>query len=448
MHLALLCLALSAPAEPAASDWPQWMGPRRDGVWREDGLVKKFPAGGPKEVWRVPIGGGYAGPAVAGGKVYVTARTLDKGESDPENPFKRTNSKGKEQLHCLDAKTGKELWKDEYDCKYTMSYPCGPRATPVVNGGKVWTLGGMGDIRCLDAGTGKLIWSKSLTKDYKAGVPVWGFSCHLLLDGDNIITLAARNPAVIALNKDTGKEVWRALKIDSADIGYCPPTILTFGGKRQLIIWHPESVNGLDPASGKTLWTHEWNIRANLTVPTPIKYGEDGLFLTAFYDGCRMLKVGASGAELQWRSRGRGEQPTQTDKLHSIMPTPVIKGDHLYGVCSYGELRCLDLKGEGKRVWSELTATGAGKKPERWANAFLVPNGDRFVIFNEKGELILADLTPKGYAEVSRHKILEPTGPLMGFGTGRKVVWSHPAFAGKCVFARNDKEIVCVSLAE
>jgi outer membrane protein assembly factor BamB len=445
MTSATLCAVMLA----LSADWPQWLGPQRDGVWREDGLVKKLPPGGPKELWRVPVGGGYAGPAVADGKVYITDRVLDKGEADPENPFKRTNSKGKERILCLDAKTGKEVWKHEYDCRYTMSYPCGPRATPVIAAGKVWSLGAMGDIRCLDAASGKLLWEKSLVREYKAPVPVWGFSCHLLLDGDHLITMVGRKPAVAALHRDTGKEVWRALEIDSSDIGYSPPVIYTFGGKRQLVIWHPESVNGLDPATGKPLWSHEWQVRSSLTAPMPVKVGEDGLFLTSFYNSCRMLKVGADRAELLWKGNGRSEQPKDTDKLHSIMPTPAVEGDYLYGVCSYGELRCLDLKNEGQRVWSDLTATGAGKKPERWANAFLTPNGGRFVLFNEKGELILANLSAKGYEEVSRAKILEPTGQLAaGFSSPRKVVWSHPAYANKCVFARNDKEAVCVSLAE
>jgi hypothetical protein len=187
-------------------------------------------------------------------------------------------------------------------------------------------------------------------------------------------------------------------------------------------------------------------VRANLTIPTPRQVG-DKLFLTSFYNGCVMLQVGADNAKVLWRSKGRGEGPKQTDKLHSIMPTPVIKGDHIYGVDSYGELRCLDMKKEGKRVWTNLTATGTEGELVRWANAFIVPNGERYFLFNEKGEVIIAKLTPKGYEEISRAKVLEPTGQLSGFGTKRKVVWSHPAFANKTMYARNDKEIVAVSLA-
>ncbi|MBY0231826.1 MAG: PQQ-like beta-propeller repeat protein, partial [Gemmataceae bacterium] len=402
-----------------AADWPQWLGPDRDGVWREDGILDTLPKE-PKILWRTPVGGGYAGPAVAGGKVYVNDRQLASGEKEDDNPFARSRSKGTERLLCLDAKTGKELWKHEYECRYAMSYPSGPRTTPVVAHGKVWSLGAMGDLACLDAAKGTVVWAKNLMKEYKAPVPVWGFSAHLLLDGKNLITLAAKDPAVVALDRDTGKEVWRSLKIDSADIGYCPPVIHTFGGKRQLIVWHPESVNGLDPATGKELWSHEWKVQSNLSVSMPRKVGEDGLFLTAFYNGCRLLKVGKDGAELAWKRHGRSEQVT--DGLHSIMPTPVIVGKHAYGVCSYGELRCLDLEEKGKRIWEDLTATGTGGKRERWANAFLVPHGERWFIFNEQGELITAKLTPKGYEETSRAKILEPTGQLAGrFTDARKV---------------------------
>jgi outer membrane protein assembly factor BamB len=439
--LASLILITRSPAD----DWPTWLGPKADGVWRESGILDKFPKGGPKVLWRHKVGGGYAGPAVAAGRVYVTDRILDPGEKDPADPFARTNSNGKERVLCLDATSGKLLWKHEYPVKYTMSYPCGPRAMPVVANGKVWTLGAMGNLLCLDAADGRLHWSRNLLKDGD-DVQVWGFSATPLLDGNQLICLAGNKPAVIAFDADTGKERWSALAVVNNEVGYCPPMIATFGDKRQVIIWHPEAVTALDPATGKTLWSHDWHIRANLTIPSPRQVG-DRLFLTSFYNGCKMLQIDGKGdtftVKQLYRSNGRGEMPNQTDKLHSIMPTPVIKDDHIYGVCSYGELRCLRLE-DGKRVWSDLKATGAAPKPERWANAFLVPQGDRFFLFNEKGDLIIARLTPKGYEEIDRARILDPTGRL---GGARKIVWSHPAFANRAMFARNDKEIVAVSLA-
>src|SRR5262245_16908665 len=123
-----------------ADDWPQWLGPKRDGVWREQGILEKFPAKGPVVRWRVPIGGGYAGPAVAGGTVYVTDRILPEGASNPDNPFTRKKVEGKERVLCIDKK-GKVVWKHEYECKYDIQYPAGPRTTPLISGGKVYTLG-------------------------------------------------------------------------------------------------------------------------------------------------------------------------------------------------------------------------------------------------------------------------------------------------------------------
>jgi len=167
--------------------------------------------------------------------------------------------------------------------------------------------------------------------------------------------------------------------------------------------------------------------------------------VTSFYNGSMLLKLSDGdkpGAKVVWRSKARGETPGNTDKLHSIIPTPFIDGGYVYGVCSYGELRCLRLE-DGKRVWETRKPTSGGEAV-RWANAFLVKNGERYFLFNEKGELIIARLSPKGYEDVSRARLLEPTNEAFG----RAVLWSHPAFAGRCVFARNDKEVVCASLAK
>ena len=169
MHLVYtLLLPLSFTLPLSAADWPQWMGPNRDGVWPETGILEKFPEGGPKVLWRTARSpAGYSGPAVADGKVYVTDRVLAKGAMNPADPFdSKTEVKSTERVLCLDAKTGKEIWKHEYDCPYQISYPAGPRCTPTVHGGKVYALGAMGDLFCLDAKTGKPIWSKNFPKDY------------------------------------------------------------------------------------------------------------------------------------------------------------------------------------------------------------------------------------------------------------------------------------------
>lgn len=422
----LLAWILGVPSA-RGDDWPQWLGPQRDGVWRETDILEKFPAGGPKVLWRTKISGGYAGPAVADGKVYVTDYVADN---------------KKERIFCLNVSDGKVVWKHEYDCTYRISYPAGPRCTPIVAGGKVYTLGAMGDLLCLTADKGEVVWSVNFPRDYQVRPPIWGFSANPLLDGDRLICMVGgKDSCVVAFHKDTGKQVWAAL--DAREPGYAPPMIYEAGKKRQLIIWHPEAVNSLDPETGKVYWSEKFTARQGLSIPTPQKSG-DLLFITAFYDGPLMLRLAKDkpAAEVLWRGKGKSER--DTDGLHAIMCTPYFHDGHIYGVCSYGQLRCLKAD-TGERLWETFQAT-SGDKPSRWANAFLTPNGDRWFLFNEKGDLIIAKLTPKGYEEIDRAHLLDATGPT-GFGERRTVVWSHPAYANRSVFVRNDKEIIRVSLA-
>jgi outer membrane protein assembly factor BamB len=408
-------------------------------VWRETGIVEKFPAQGPPVRWRTKIGGGYTGPAVAQGRVYVMDRQVAKGSSNPADPFARGKIPGTERVLCLNEADGRVLWQHEYECAYTVSYPAGPRATPTVGQGRVFTLGAEGHLLCLDTADGRVLWSRVFTKDYGAATPTWGFAGHPLLDGRKLICLVGGEGSVaVAFDRDTGKELWRALS--ARQPGYAPPVIYEAGGRRQLIVWHPESVNSLNPETGEVYWSVPFKAREGLTIATPRQLG-DALFVTAFYDGGLMLRLDAAqpGATVVWKGRKSSER--DTDGLHAIMCTPFLEGRHLYGVCSYGQLRCLKAD-TGERVWETLAATTSGQ-PVRWANAFLVKHADRFFLFNEQGDLILAKLTPQGYEEVSRAHLLEPTGTA----AGRAVLWSHPAFASRCVFARNDREIICVSLA-
>jgi outer membrane protein assembly factor BamB len=453
-----LAVVVASVGVCAAEDWPQWLGPKRDGVWRDTGLVDKFPAGGPKEVWRVPVGVGYAGPAVANGKVFVTDYVAGAGTKLPDGGFAKGRFAGKERVACRDAATGKQLWLIEYPVEYTVSYAAGPRCTPTVDGEMVYTLGTMGDLKALAVADGKEVWSKNFMKDYEAGLPVWGFACHPLVDGDKLICLAGgtNDRLVIAFDKKTGKEVWAAESC-GGDFGYSPPMIYEFGGKRQLVVWHTKAVVGLEPETGKRLWRVEFDAKFALTAPTPRKVGSDGLFVTSFYNGSMLMKVGAGKADVVWKSKARGETPKLTTDLSSIMCTPWVDGDSIYGVCSYGQLRCLEAN-TGKRVWESMQATRGKLTPakvaeepepaerERWSLAFIVPQGDRYFLFNEQGDLIIAKLSPKGYEEIDRAHIIDPTNTMAG--RGRLVVWMHPAFADKCVFARNDKELICVSLAK
>ena len=455
-----LAIALTLALTPAlrADDWPQWLGPKRDGVWRESGVVETFPKDGPKELWRVPAGVGYAGPAVTQGKVFVIDLVPTDPSQVPTDGFaKNARVPGSERILCLDQKTGKTVWEHRYPTEYRISYAAGPRCTPIVDGDRVYTLGAMGNLYCVDAATGKPVWSKDFMKDYDANLPVWGFAAHPLVDGDKLICLAGGSPGklVIAFDKKTGKELW-ATESCAGDFGYCPPMIYEFGGKRQLIIWHSHAVLGLEPDTGKRIWKIDFESKAALTAPTPRKVGDDQLFITSFYHGSMLMKVGADKAEVVWKSKARGEMPNQTTDLSSIMPTPFIDGDYTYGVCSYGQLRCIKTA-TGERVWESMKATRGKLTPEkvaakdepdtseRWSNAFLIRQKDRYFLFNEQGDLIIAKLSPAGYEELGRTHIIDPTNTM---ARGRKVVWMHPAFADRCVFAKNDKELVCVSLAK
>jgi len=422
-----------------ADDWPQWLGPNRDAVWRESNVLEKFPTNGPAIRWRANIGGGYAGPAVAKGCVYVTDRQLAQGAANPADPFERGVIRGGERVLCLNESNGKIIWKHEYDCPYTISYPAGPRTTPLISDGKVFTLGAEGNLFCLDATNGKVVWSRDFKKDFNARTPTWGFSGQLLLEGDKLFSLVGGEGAtVVAFNRNTGKEIWRALT--AKEPGYTSPIIIEAGGKRQLIVWHPESANSLDPDTGKVYWSEPFPAKSGMSIATPRKLG-DKLLFTSFYNGSLMVKLEPDRPERKtlWRTQKASEK--ETTHLNAVMCTPFLEGNYVYGVCSYGQLRCLKAD-TGERVWETFKATTEGE-PVRWGNAFMVKNGDRFFLANEKGDLIIAKLSPEGYEEISRAHLLEPTNR----DPGRMVVWSHPAFANRHLYARNDKEIICVDLA-
>jgi outer membrane protein assembly factor BamB len=381
------------------------------------------------------VGSGYSGPSVAGGRVYV----MDRLRTPTGDTAAKPASDDRERVLCFEEHTGKLLWKHEYSCPYTVSYPAGPRVTPTVDEGRVFSLGTEGQLVCLDAARGTVNWSRELKEDYGIKTPLWGFAAHPLVDGQRLICLVGgRGSVAVAFDKTSGRELWRALA--AAEPGYCPPQIITHAGRRQLIIFHPEAVNSLDPATGAVFWSVPYNARSGLTISMPRLIG-DQLFCTTFYEGSLMLKLNptAPGATVAWRSP-RGDE-RKTTHLNSIISTPVAERGFIYGVCSYGQLRCLKAE-TGERIWSTLQATTSGEEV-RWANAFLVKHADRYFLFNEKGDLIIARLDPAGYEEVSRAHLLAPTNN----DAGRPVVWSHPAFANRRVYVRNDGELACFDLA-
>lgn len=435
MTRAILFLTLFASASLAA-DWPQWMGPTRDGVWTETGTLDKFPEGGPKVLWRTPIAGGFAGPAVVGDRVYVTDYVTDADWRKKSSPSARPPITGKERVLCLDAKSGMVVWKHEYDCPYAISYPCGPRCTPTVADGKVYTLGAEGNLLCLDATKGDVVWSKELKKAYNTETPIWGFCGHPLVDGKKLICLVGGQGSVaVAFDKDTGKELWKA--VSAKEPGYCPPSIIEAGGTRQLLIWDAEKVNSLDPETGKVYWSIPLAPSYDMSIMAPRK-GGDFLYAGGIGSKGMLIKLAKDkpAAEPAWTGKG-------TTALYPVNSTPIVDGEMMYGVDQNGALRGVKFA-TGERVWETFAPCAGGNRATNNGTAFLVKNGEKYFLFSETGDLIIAKLSPKGYEEISRAKILDPTG----ISFPRDVVWSHPAFANQCVYARNDKEIVCVSLAK
>ena len=417
------CLVTLA-AGALADDWPQWRGPARDGVWKETGLLERFAAPELTPKWRVPLGAGYCGPTVANGRVYVMDRLALKQQ---------------ERVHCFEAETGKTLWTHTYEAVYGgIGYQAGPRASVTVDEGRAYALGATARFNCLNAETGAVLWSRNLEQDYNVRMPVWGISGAPLIEGDLVILQIGGegDACVLALDKKTGQERWKALPDQAA---YSPPIIVQQADRRVLVVWTGDRVVGLDPPTGKVHWQEAFPSKGVvIAVATPVLEG-DRLFLTSFYQGSMMLRLKQDtlGVEKLWERRGQNER--STDALHSIISTPVLEGGYVYGVDSYGELRCLDAK-TGDRVWESQQAVPKA----RWSTVHFVKNGDRHWLFNERGQLIIAKLTPKGYEEISRAQLLQPTLDQLPQRGG--VCWSHPAFANRSVFARNDKELVCASL--
>jgi outer membrane protein assembly factor BamB len=429
--------AVSAAASHSAfaDDWPQWRGPARDGVWREKGILTAFPADTIPVKWRVPVGSGYSGPTVANGRVYLTDRIEEPTEL--------------ERVHCFDAETGTAIWTHSYPSEYGgIGYPAGPRASVTVHDGRAYSLGARGHFNCFDADNGSIQWTKDLDLEYNIRLPTWGIAAAPLVEGDHVIVHigGADNACLVAFDRRTGQERWRALP-DAPS--YVAPIVIDQAGRRVLVGWTAERVVGLDPEAGTLLWEFAFPAHETvIAIATPV-FHNDHLFFTSFYDGSLMLRVHQDrlGVEKVWQARGQNEQNTLA--LHSIISTPILLGEHVYGVDSYGELRCLDGR-TGERVWESDQAVPRN----RWATIHFIrhrPEGagadaERIWMFNEKGDLIISQLSPEGFTEISRAHLIKPTLAQLGDRRRGGVCWSHPAFAGGHVFARNDEELVCADL--
>jgi WD40 repeat protein len=408
-----------------ADDWPQWRGPNRDGVWREKGILETFPRDGLNVRWRAKIGGGYSGPVVSRGRVFVTDRQLG-----PDV----------ERVLCFDEHTGKRLWVHSYPCDYeNMEYESGPRATPTVYQDKVYTLGARGHLFCLDAANGRVLWKKDLVNQYNAQLPRWGASASPLVEGELLIAIAGGQPeaCVMALQKDTGNVVWKALDDRPA---YSAPIAVDAGGQRQVIVWTCDTLSSLEPATGKVYWQVPYRNANDLNVvATPVVQKDLLLVNSVWRKSAKMLKLdsGKPAASVLWQNK-RWDH-------HNLFSTAIFPNERHFYLVDQADVCCIDAT-NGDEVWRApaLAQRSGSRGTMGTAGAHFTANGRQVFIFDDQGHLILARLSPKGYEESGRTFLIEATAGTSWQGP---VTWAHPAYANRHVFARNDKELVCASLA-
>jgi outer membrane protein assembly factor BamB len=395
----VLLLPIISPTLLAA-DWPQWRGPARDGVSAETGLLTAWPAGGPRLLWKVPGGGGYSCPAIAGGRLF-TLVSRDKDEI----------------VLCLDAKSGKELWTVRSDADRPDDFGSGPRATPTVDGDRVYTLGASGSLMCLQAADGKSIWSADILKQFSAENLRWGVSGSPLVEGDLlIVNSGGRGASCVAFDKKTGKVVW-AGHDDLA--GYAAPTAITVDGVRQIVFFTGDAVLGVSPTDGAEHWRIPWKTSYDCNIATPVWSAKDKLlFVSSGYDkGCAAVrlagKAGKVAAEIAWQSRA----------MRNHHASCVLHDGKLYGFDGNGPavLKCLELT-TGRTLWTDRSI---GKGSLMLADGHLIA-------LSEEGELALIAADPAGYKEKARCKPLD------------SLCWTMPVLSGGRLYLRNESEILCL----
>jgi outer membrane protein assembly factor BamB len=396
------CLALALPAARAA-DWPQFLGPTRNAISAETGLARSWPDKGPPVVWEREVGEGYSAPVVAGGTLVLFHRVGDE-----------------EVVEGLDAASGKPRWKFAYATKYAdaLGKGDGPRSTPVVDGGKVYTLGAEGMLHCLDLKDGTKRWEKSLAKDYEMKPSYFGVGTSPLVEGGLVlVNVGARGAGIVAFDKDSGKEVWKATDDEAS---YSSPVAATIDGVRHVFFFTRTGLVDLDPKDGKVRASKRWRARINESVnaAAPLVIG-DRLFLTASYGtGAVLLRVGKEGVEDLWK----GDR-----SLSCHYNTPVHKDGYLYGIDGRQEhgarLRCVELK-TGEVKWEK---GGFGCASMILADGLVVA-------LTEGGELVLIEPTPEGYREKARAAVLRAT------------CRAEIALADGRLYGRDGKRLVCWNL--
>ncbi|MDA1014304.1 MAG: PQQ-binding-like beta-propeller repeat protein [Planctomycetota bacterium] len=388
-----------------AADWPQFLGPTRNGISTETGLIKTWPTDGPPEVWRQVGGGGMSGVAIADGQAITLVQRDDK-----------------QLAVALDAQTGKTKWETELAPFYKNQMGNGPRGTPAVADGSVYVFTGEGILAALNAKTGALDWKTNAVKQNGGRVADYGMACSPLVVGDNVIvTVGAEGATVVAYNRKSGDVAWKSLGSDPA--GYSSPTVLTVAGKQQLIAFTGASAIGVEPLSGKLLWKHPYKTAYECNIATPLLVDGDVFISSGENHGSVLLNIKPSGKSFAisevWASNGGGAV------MRNEWQTSVLLDGYFYGLDNVGSagpvtnLVCVEAR-TGKGVW---------RKP-RFGKSNLTYADGKLFLTTMKGELVVVAASPKGFDELGRVKVM---------GMTRQA----PALANGRIYVRDEKDIIC-----
>ena len=390
-----------------AADWPQYLGPGRDAVYPGQVLTRAWPSGGPKVLWRKrDIGAGMSGLVVAKGRVIL---------------FHEVNRY--DTIECLDVKTGKSLWKNNYASSFVAGYGsgAGPRATPAIIGDRVYTMGGQGIVVCTDFGAGKTIWKVDTQKSYRASDGFFGMACSPLVEGNAVLLNIGgeAGAGIVALDKNSGKLLWKTLDDEAS---YSSPVLAMLHGKRRAVFFTRTGLAVIDPASGKIDFQNRWRARihASVNAAAPLVVGER-IFVTSSYNtGALVVQAATDGYKTLWSN----------DTSLSSQYTSVMHRDgFLYGTHGRADapptpaLRCVELA-TGKVRWSE----------DDFGDCLMMLCGDRLLALMETGELVLGQASPAGWKEISRAQVV---------GSGAR---SQPALANGRLFVRDRNQLVCLEM--
>ncbi len=383
--------ALCGSAE--AADWPVWRGLRRTGVSDEKGWTTNW-GGGPKRLWGANVGTGYSTVAAQGGRIYTLGA-----------------SGGQDTVVCLDAATGRVVWRQSFR-HGSRTYgadpnPTGSTTTPVIDRDRVYVLHREGLGACLDAASGRVIWQRDMRRETSGELPNWGFAGSPLVYGDSVIYNVGTSG--IAVNKATGQVTWKS---GNGKAGYAAPVAYTIGGVRGVAIFSGTALHGVNPGTGRVLWSHPWQTSYDVNAADPLIYG-DKIFITSGYNrGCALLKIGA-----------RPQVLFENKNMRCQFNSPVLIGDHVYGNDA-NTLKCLDLR-NGNEAWQHR---GIG-------NGGLMAADNKLIVLTDRGELFVAAATPARFQELARARVMSG------------VSWPHPVLADGKVYCRNNAgDLACFSV--